>query len=284
MRWFTLLLFLLLGLSAGAVSPKGGVADVQVAGGGQSLLYQPKSANLINGGEAYSLGTAKLNFGGSLGTLFNWYGKKGVGVQCGVRLNLLRTTCQLDSVAQSAASDAVNGLHYVQLVRFHHWREEQACVAVSVPVGLAYRKPLGSSLDFYSAAGLEFLLPLSSHYKVTGGDADISAYYADYDVLLQNLPAHNLARVDGRPSGKFNMNVGLSAYADAGVRYHFYNLDASAALYAGYGLLNMYDEGDGAGIFNSQNEYSGVLGSTLVHSLHHLSFGVRLGVSLPLRR
>ena len=276
-----LLLFCLVCLSvADAYGEKNTRLDVQLGNGWHALGYDAV-ADVLNGNGSVEMGSSDKRWGCNVGALVNQYFKYGVGWQAGLRLYLNRTECPLDSTERYLTSDLANGMACVRAVRYDDWNEKQSNLLLAVPVGIAYMKDLNEKWDVYADAGLELLLPLVSHYKVEEGAVSVSGYYSEYDVEFSDLPVHNFTSYEDSPNGDFSLKVGTAAYFDVGTRYRIGKIDLSAGFYFSYGFLNMASGGNGH-LFDSENDYAGLLNSKIVKKANPVAFGFKVGVSVPL--
>ncbi|MCR5568076.1 MAG: hypothetical protein K6G31_02250 [Paludibacteraceae bacterium] len=279
-----IVLFLLASLSVSASASsdeKETLLDLQLGNGWHAFGYDAV-ADVVDAGSV-ELGTAEKFWGCNLGATLNRYFKYGFGFQTGLRLYLYRTDCVLDSTERYTSFDLANGSDCLRTVRYDNWEEFQTNLLLAVPIGAAFKKDIAEKCDVYAGAGVELLLPLVSNYKVEDGKVDVSGYYGEYDVEFSDMPVHNFTVYDDRDDGKFGLKVGLSVYLDAGVRYHLSGCDLNAGLYLSYGLTNMAD-GDESHLFDLDNDYAGLLNSDIVKKANPIAFGIKVGVTLPLKK
>lgn len=200
----------------------------------------------INGGEQgthYSLRNGKTSLlpGGSLGLLYTFPIKDGLGVMTGITGAVYRTKAMLPDGAlfnNYQVDDAGSAFQYS--MKTEGYQETQQFFAAGIPIILQYHTP-GAGRQFYISGGGKVLLPANDRIHVSARQLMLSGYYPDYNVEVSDLPQHGFGTVNqwtANTTAKLNPAVALTASAGVGFRISP-TMRLFSGLYIEYGLTSL---------------------------------------------
>lgn len=223
---------------------------------------------------------------------YTYYFLPWMGISTGVHFTTYGSMAQLDG--QMNFNNAVDdlGTAYQHRTSFSNWREQQQLYLIEVPLQLQFKyKP--DKIGMYASVGAKLGLPVYSSYRQTSGVLYHSAYYSQWDLLLENLSGHFDASPyrenrTGKLTGIQTLNaVGI---AELGMLFQVHpRVDLSLGFYGQYVFNDLStlpaDQRPDLGFrdvtgYDFMQPYQGVMATNTVSSIHPWEAGVKLGLNI----
>lgn len=171
---------------------------------------------------------------------------------------------------------------------FKDWEERQTTVALETPFGFIYRKHLTGNTTLFAGAGLKFIYPIKTKFRVKNGDYITTGHLESADLDINpNLSQHGYAANYSRPRGTTDTKHFTSGiYFDLDFVHKNINADFFYGIYGTLGLSNIsnrdfLEEGEA---LNNPDYYCGLFKSNAVDAIKLGSIGIKLGVKIPCPR
>ena len=157
--------------------------------------------------------------------------------------------------------------------------EDQKISMLSIPVCAYLRFSVSEKIGIYLRPGLSFNIPLSKTYD-GNGTFTYDGYYADYPVLLQNLPEYGLpSNLNTSSSGTLELkSFNTALIASGGMSYSVNN---NISLLLGFcfskslGNISSYTHDPNYKLSSKANELNSIMAGS--SSAGFQSFGISLG-------
>jgi hypothetical protein len=184
------------GLSAGAV--KSGIIN-------ESTLKVEEDAS-----------SGKMTFSGSFDVGYKF--SKSFGVKTGIGYCTYDVKLSLDSYQNSLNTNDSENETYELRVNASSISETQSLKTMNVPVILIFNIPLSHVVSIFAEPGFSLVFPLNNSFT-SSGLYNYQGYYAEYNVLLENLPNHG-----------FSTNKTISSSDNLEIRHFWTDFTVSTGL------------------------------------------------------
>ena len=231
-------------------------------------------------------GTTSLKPGFQAGIGYARFFNPRWGIGTGLELGYYQTKVKLDpNIVFSTYEMDSEGDAFEYRVKTKGYEEIQKLYTVNIPLLLQYQSLPKRKTQFYSLAGVQLSVPLSSHYRTSADEISASGYYPDLNVEFTDLSVHGFGtQSNWKKEGDYNFNLAYGLKAEAGAKIR---LSSRSYLYAGayidYGLNNLKKEEGHATLLTynptalSQSQATGVFSlANTTGNARLLAYGIRL--------
>ncbi len=246
--------------------------NISLGGGLEVLNYTPE------------IGKPKPGGGVMLEWQFQHFLAQNFGYGVGLGLSYFTANYYINETIEKPITDETDaGVPYTLRTIFNDFNEKQRTFQLEVPIGLYARFNAGDNSFFVIGAGPRLAFPLVSKYEYSRGSVETRAYFGgDIDADLGNLPQHGLYKQDANGDNDIDINrLQLSLYVDM---MWTFALNNSAAFHMGaylaYGLNDMVSNHDATMGISKKS----ILNATLTEKVVPICAGLKIGISLPLKK
>ncbi len=234
------------------------------------------SYDLLNGTKEAAKPGYTINGAYSFFFSRHWGLQTGIGAQTISGLSTLNYMTSTPSVDESGPFDL--------RTYYTGWQEKQDAILAHVPLLLQYRTKIGENFGLIASVGGNVSLPVYSVYKSGGnGSIETRGYFPQVNGELSNVPQHGFMTVTSVPQGDLSLKTAYMGVADLG---GLIRLTEKADLYIGgyvnYGLNNILNP-DVKEVYQG-GVYNGVFASNQVSTVTPVSYGVKIGLYLSMRK
>lgn len=187
-------------------------------------------------------GKNKLKLGGHLGVSYTQLLTKSVGISLGVELGLHNNSVDLENTTfKNYDIDSKNSAfeYRIQTVEYS---EKNRLTTVAIPLMLQVKT--GSKTQFYISGGAKLLMPISSKVTATADKLELSGYYPNINLVIDDLPNRGFGTLNNWSSENtttFKMGIALSLSTGLG-----FKVAEKSTLYIGcyvdYGISDMLNK------------------------------------------
>lgn len=184
--------------------------------------------------------TNNIKLGGHLGISYNYYFTDKLGLATGLEFGLYRNKLSLENEHKYSANILDDlGETFEYRVNTTGYKESNHFTAIAIPLILQYR--IEANQNFYINGGFKFILPQKLQVKADAEKINLSAYYQNEDLFIDDLPQHGFGVVTNWSDNlKLEQKFTVTLSLEAGM---YFNIKENSRLYAGlyfdYGLTNM---------------------------------------------
>ena len=264
--------WIMLALLPQVVSAQDKLFNISLGGGLEVLNYTPEIGKPKPGG----------------GVMFEWqfqhFIANNFGYGVGLGLSYFTANYYInETIEKEITNETDAGVPYTLRTIFDNFNEKQRTFQLEVPIGLYARFNLNDYSQFIIGMGPKIAFPLVSKYEYSKGSVETRAYFGgDIEAELSNIPHHGLNKQDANGSNDIDTDLPLiSIYVDMMWTRAINN---STALHIGgylsYGLSDMVSNHDAAMGLDKKS----ILNSTLTEKVIPICIGVKVGVTLPLKK
>lgn len=230
-----------------------------IGGGYSSLKY-----DVANG--SHSLG-----FGGGAGLGYSYFFNDYVGVGSGLEISRFSAQAKAGNFAGSyKANDGEED--FIFRYTINNYKENQYLWAINIPLMLQLQYPLLFDDHFcYLALGGRLGIPVGSKYKTSEIAYTASAYYPQYDLLLEGPPSQGLGSLYGQ---SYTNDISFKTYfalsAEMGVKWMIADqFSLYTGLYFDYGLNDISPNGENLNLLiYNQRQPSKLTNNSILSSLY----------------
>ncbi|WPO78347.1 OmpA family protein [Flavobacterium sp. KACC 22761] len=270
-------LFLLYGLHASAQE-----ITVKLNGGPSGILYDS------------SIGDGQLKIGGGLGIGYTYFFSNHWGINSGLDFMYNQNSFKLNdgnTISSYKIDDQGSAFEYQ--VSPKNYKEDQHFMSFAVPVLLQYRTSFASQTEWYLGFGGKILFPGKQKIKASADEIQLSGYYPDLNILIDDLPSHGFGKVTNwKDEASVSLDPTFLISVETGLTFKLKeNMKLYTGVYADYGLTNLTNDNPNAnivtyspsGINNLQAE--GVIGNNkVVQETRYFSAGIQLKLGFSLNK
>ncbi|WP_428233137.1 OmpA family protein [Flavobacterium sp.] len=167
-----------------------------------SATIQAQEFNLkINGGPSgilydSAIGNGKLKSGGGIGLGYTYFLSSHWGIATGIDVMYNQNSFQLNdanTITSYEVDDQTSAFEY--RVTPLKYKEDQHFISVAIPLFLQYRTEVASKTQLYFGFGGKILFPGKQTIKASASELQLSGYYPDLNLLVDDLPSHGFGKV-----------------------------------------------------------------------------------------
>lgn len=164
------------------------------------------------------------------------------GFVTGMGIMQYNTDASMTNGSQSSemqVDDMGDGFRYT--VKTTGYKETQRFTAVSIPLMLQYRTAKPEKTQWFFNAGAKLILPFDTKIKAEAQQIDMSGYYPDVNLEINNLPQHGFGSVFNWSSqSNYTLKPEIAIAAVTGLSFNLKNgYRLSLGVYADYGMTGM---------------------------------------------
>jgi outer membrane protein OmpA-like peptidoglycan-associated protein len=256
--------------------------NLKINGGSSGILYDS------------SIGNGKLKFGGGVGIGYTYFFSKNWGLSTGIDVVYNQNSFELNdgnTISTYEIDDQTSAFEY--RVTPSKYKEDQHFISAAIPLLLQYRTAFASKTQWYLGIGGKILFPGKQTVKASADELQLSGYYPDLNLLIDDLPSHGFGSVSNwQDKTKVSLEPSFLLSAETGFTF---KIKEKTQLYTGvyidYGLSDLAKNTpnlnivayDPNGIDNTQA--NGTIGNKkIVQESRYLSAGVQLKLGFSLAR
>ncbi|MBW1654310.1 OmpA family protein [Flavobacterium quisquiliarum] len=256
--------------------------NVKINGGPSGILYDS------------TIGNGTLKFGGGIGVGYTYFFSKNWGISTGIDVMYNQNSFKLNdgnTINSYEVDDQTSAFEY--RVTSSKYKEEQHFISAAIPLLMQYRTAFASNTQWYLGFGGKILFPGKQTVKASADQLQLSGYYPDLNLLIDDLPSHGFGQVNNwKDETKTSLDPSFLLSLETGLTF---KIKEKTQLYTGvyvdYGLTNLAKETpdlnivayDPNGIDNTQA--NGTIGNKrIVQDTRYLSAGVQLKLGFSLAK
>ncbi|WP_433831014.1 OmpA family protein [Flavobacterium anhuiense] len=156
----------------------------------------------INGGQSgilydSTIGDGKLKFGGGLGVGYTYFFSNHWGISTGIDITYNQNSFTLNNgntISTYEVDDQTSAFEYQ--VTPTNYKEEQHFIGIAIPLLAQYRTSIAPNTQFYFGAGGKILFPGKQTVKASASELQLSGYYPDMNLIIDDLPSHGFGKVN----------------------------------------------------------------------------------------
>jgi hypothetical protein len=212
-----------------------------------SLHAQEQEKHEFTLGGAYGLSGFKFSLNtpdrsGVISTGYNYFFSDAAGLGTGLELSLYRWSLSAEQlVGAYPAYDGEEPFEFRYV--FSGYAETQKAAYLVIPLAFRFQYPLfyDNNLTCFSLGG-KVGFPLCAKYRTTGASLSTSAYYPDYDALLESPASRGLGNFAvAEQTSVLRLKTSFTLFAEAGMKFDISNqFSLYASLYADFGLNSVH--------------------------------------------
>ena len=272
----------------------GGVGLSQIA-------YQPWGVQAV---DAYS--TNQIGFpAGNANIGISYFFVPFMGIGTGVHFSTYTSYGTFNTPWEGDFTDPY-GDQYHQTIRMQNFAEKQEMAFLEIPAALKFRyMGAGKKVGFIATIGAKFALPLYNSYaSKTVGTLLNQVYYPTYDLVMNGdvpsvLENGTVPTYEGRIAADNMTTINYAGYAEIGMLFAVHRrVDISLSAFLNYyfndvtkpiarpasGFLDCMPAGEYEQLPIYANNFTPLINSAVVQSLHPWSAGIKLGIQINAKR
>ncbi|MBO9584290.1 MAG: OmpA family protein [Flavobacterium sp.] len=207
--------------------------NVKINGGPSGILYDS------------NLGDGKLKFGGGIGIGYTYFFSSHWGISTGVDVMYNQNRFELDNgttISTYEVDDQTSAFEYQ--VTPTNYKEDQHFISAAIPLMLQYRTLIAPQTQLYFGFGGKILFPGKQTVKASASELQLSGYYPDVNLLVDDLPSHGFGKVTNwQDKTTVNLDPSFLLSVETGLTF---KLKEKTQLYTGlyldYGLTELAKE------------------------------------------
>lgn len=256
--------------------------NIKINGGPSGILYDS------------SIGEDKLKFGAGIGVGYTYFFSNHWGISSGIDLMYNKNSFELkdgNTISTYEIDDQTSAFEY--RVTPSKYKEDQRFISAAIPLLMQYGTSFASNTQWYLGFGGKILFPEKQTVKASADQLQLSGYYPDLNLLIDDLPSHGFGQVNNwKDETKTSLAPTFLLSLETGITF---KIKEKTKLYTGvyvdYGLTNLAKETpdlnivayDPNGIDNTQA--NGTIGNKkIVEDTRYLSAGVQLKLGFSLAK
>ncbi len=265
-----------------SVTIKAQEINFKINGGPSGILYDS------------TIGDGKLKFGGGIGVGYTYFFSDHWGISTGVDVTYNQNSFKLNNgttISTYEVDDQTSAFEYQ--VTPTNYKEEQHFIGVAIPLMMQYRTSIASQTQLYFGFGGKIMFPGKQTVKASASELQLSGYYPDLNLLIDDLPSHGFGKVTNwQDKTTVSLDPAFMLSFETGLTF---KLKEKTKLYTGlyvdYGLTDLAKETpstnivayDPNGLDNIQA--NGTIGnSKIVQESRYLSAGIQLKLGFSLAK
>ncbi len=166
--------------------------------------------------------------------------------------------------SENQVDDMGAGFKYT--VKTTGYKETQNFTAVTIPLMLQYRTANAEKTQWFFNTGAKLILPFDTKIKAAAQRLDLSGYYPDFNLQINDLPQHGFGNVNNWSSdSKTTIQPEIALSALTGISFNLKNsYRLSIAVYCDYGMSGMKKTTDQPLVTYSTPINSGVVANSVL--------------------
>jgi outer membrane protein OmpA-like peptidoglycan-associated protein len=265
-----------------------------------SVTIQAQEFNLkINGGPSgilydSAIGNGKLKSGGGIGLGYTYFFSSHWGIITGIDVMYNQNSFELNdanTITSYEVDDQASAFEY--RVTPSKYKEDQHCISAAIPILLQYRTAVAPKTQLYFGFGGKILFPGKQTIKASASELQLSGYYPDLNLFVDDLPSHGFGKVSNwENKTTVSLEPSFLLSAETGLTF---KIKEKTQLYTGvyidYGWSDLVKDTpdlnivayDPNGLDNVQS--NGTIGNKkMIQESRYLSAGVQLKLGFSLAK
>lgn len=263
-----------------------------------NVAVQAQELNLkINAGTSgilydSSIGNGNLKFGGGIGVGYTYFFSSHWGITTGIDVMYNQNSFELNNgntITSYEVDDQTSAFEY--RVTPSKYKEDQHFISAAIPFLLQYRTAVAYKTQLYFGFGGKILFPGKHSVKASASELQLTAYYPDLNLLIDDLPSHGFGKVSSwQDKTTVSLEPSFLLSAETGLTFKIKeNTQLYTGIYVDYGLSNLVKESPDRNIvaYNPNGldniQSNGTIGNKkIIQESRYLSIGFqfKLGFSL----
>lgn len=265
-----------------SVTIKAQEINFKINGGPSGILYDS------------NIGEGKLKFGGGIGVGYTYFFSDHWGISTGVDVTYNQNSFELDNgttISTYEVDDQTSAFEYQ--VTPTNYKEDQHFIGLAIPLMMQYRTSIASQTQLYFGFGGKIMFPGKQTVKASASELQLSGYYPDVNLLIDDLPSHGFGKVTNwQDKTTVSLDPAFMLSFETGLTF---KLKEKTKLYTGlyvdYGLTDLAKETSNTNIvaYNPNGldniQANGTIGnSKIVQESRYLSAGIQLKLGFSLTK
>ncbi|MHC0441062.1 outer membrane beta-barrel protein [Flavobacterium sp. 3-210] len=256
--------------------------SIKLSGGPSGILYESSERN------------GNLKADGGLGIGYTYLLNNHWGINTGIDIFYNQNTFKLNegtTIKSYEVDDQMTAFEY--RVAPKNYQEKQHFVSLAIPVLLQYRTPISNQSQWYLGFGGKVLFPGKQTIKASADELQLSGYYPDINLLIDDLPSHGFGKVNNwQDKTSADLKTSLLVSLETGLTFKLKeNLQLYTGIFADYGFSDLVENTENAnivlydpnGIENTQA--NGVSGNKMiVQKSNFFSAGLQIKLGFLLKK
>ncbi|KAF2515002.1 PorT family protein [Flavobacterium zhairuonense] len=256
--------------------------SIKISGGPSGILYES------------SQGNGNLKTGGGLGIGYTYFLNNHWGINTGIDVFYNQNTFKLNegtTINSNEVDDQMSAFEY--RVSPKNYQEKQHFISFAIPVLLQYRTSVSSQSQWYLGFGGKVLFPGKQNIKASADELQLSGYYPDTDLLIDNLPSHGFGKINNwEDKTSTDLKTSFLVSLETGLTFKLKeNLQLYTGVFADYGFSDLAKKNeninivlyDPNGIENTQA--NGVSrNKIIVQKSNYFSAGLQIKLGFSLKK
>lgn len=256
--------------------------SVKLSGGSSGILYES------------SLGNGDLKAGGGLGIGYTYFLNNHWGINTGIDILYNRNSFNLNegtTLNSYEVDDQMSAFEY--RVTPKNYQEKQHFISFAIPLLLQYRTSVSSQLQWYLGFGGKVLFPAKQKIKASADELQLSGYYPDMDLLIDDLPSHGFGTVNKwEDKTSAGLKPSLLASLETGLTFKLKeSLQLYTGIFADYGFSDSAKSTENSNIIlydPNGIENTKAVGAApnrrIVQKSHYFSAGIEIKLGLSIKK
>jgi|GEM_PF-764024 len=213
-----------------------------------SVAIQAQELNLkINGGPSgilydSSIGNGKLKFGGGIGIGYTYFFSSHWGISTGIDMMYNQNSFELNdanTITNYEVDDQTSAFEYQ--VTPSKYKEDQHFISAAIPLLLQYRTAVASKTQLYFGFGGKILFPGKQTVKASASELQLSGYYPNLNLLIDDLPSHGFGQVSNwQDKTTLSLEPSFLLSAETGLTFKIKEkIQLYTGVYVDYGLSDL---------------------------------------------
>lgn len=265
-----------------SVTIKAQEINVKINGGPSGILYDS------------TFGDGKLKFGGGIGVGYTYFFSSHWGISTGIDAMYNQNSFDLKNgttISTYEVDDQTSAFEYQ--VTPTNYKEDQHFISVAVPLMMQYRTSIASQTQLYFGFGGKILFPGKQTAKASASELQLSGYYPDMNLLIDDLPSHGFGKVTNwQDKATVSLDPSFLLSVETGLTFKLKeNTQLYTGVYVDYGLTEMAKENANLNIvaYNPNGldniQANGTSGNRkIVQESRYFSAGVQLKLGFMLNK
>lgn len=226
--------------------------------------------------------TSSQGFGASIGGNYIYSLTENWNVIGGLHISMHTTKVSLQNgVYKSLEIDDTNSAFEFR-VNTANYLEKHKLYTLNIPILAEYSAYAGRLFKLYISGGLKVLLPISQNITSEGGELKLSGYYADTNILVDDLPQHGFGKTSQWTDNNVPFKTTIALSLQSGLDFSIGKQKYYAGLYFDYGLNDISNSEKESSLISysskgiNQTSSKGIANMSETESVKLTSYGLAL--------
>lgn len=248
--------------------------SIKLNGGPSGILY------------GSSAGNDQLKMGGGFGIGYTYFLSNNWAISTGLDFMYNQNSYKFNdgiTITSYEIDDQTSAFEY--RVTSKKFNEEQHFISFAFPVLLQYLAMVSKQTGWYLGLGAKLFFPGKQIIKTTADEIQLSGYYPDLNIVVDDLPSHGFGKVTSwEDETSVNLNPSVLISVETGLTFKpKENLKLYTGVYADYGFNDLAESNTNVNIVTYSPDGVNAIQAkgmsenhAIVHGTHYLSAGIQL--------